>query len=179
MKIYTGFGDTGQTALYGGQKVAKNHIRLQVYGTLDEMNSSIGLLRSKQTDRKIDAYLQSVQELIFIVSSEIASPDIKKLETKISDREVKLLEKEIDLLSAHLPPLKKFILPGGTEAASLAHVTRTICRRSERYLAELMQKEEIRSVIPVYINRLGDFFFVLARYLNMTHRVKDVQWSVE
>jgi cob(I)alamin adenosyltransferase len=179
MKIYTGFGDEGNTALFGGKVVKKNDIRIEIYGTLDELNSAIGLLRAKNSDQVIDDILNTIQEEIFILSSEIATPDQKrqnKLRNQISVENIKNIEKIIDDFSDKLKPLKNFILPGGSESASIAHLARTICRRTERKLTDLITRNQIRKEIVVYINRLSDLLFVLARYLNKLNNVADNPW---
>ena len=176
MKIYTGYGDKGNTALYGGEKVSKHHLRIHVYGTLDELSSTIGLLRSRQEDEPVDDILHQIQSALFNISAEIATPDEKKIKQKLEEKQIRSIELTIDEIDEKLPVLKNFILPGGSEAASLAHIARTVCRRAERHLVELMQTEEIRLTVLVYINRLSDLFFVLARYLNMINNVDDVKW---
>lgn len=174
MKIYTGFGDRGQTALYGGEKVLKHHPRINVYGTLDELNSTIGLLRSKEISKAADSILHSVQITLFKISSEIATTDIQKVKNKITEKEIYSLEQAIDEFDGKLPALKNFILPGGSETASIAHIARSVCRRAERYLVELMQSTDIRQPILVYLNRLSDLLFVIARYLNMENKIDDI-----
>ena len=180
MKIYTGFGDEGNTALFGGQVVKKNNIRIEIYGTMDELNSIIGLLRTKNKDHGIDNILQTIQEEIFVISSEIATPDEKrqkKLKNRISEQNYQNIEKIIDELSDKLDPLKNFILPGGSESAAVAHLARTVCRRAERNLAELVFENLTRKEIIIYLNRLSDMFFVMARYLNKLNNVPDVLWK--
>ncbi len=174
MKIYTGSGDRGQTSLFGGKKVPKDNLRVQVYGTLDEVNSMIGFLRSKNNFQAVDSSLRKIQNDIFVLSAEIASPGQKSIEKKIDQISIEYLEKLIDSLSDELVPLKKFILPGGCEVAAICHLTRTICRRAERLFVELLHQEEFRKELLVYINRLSDFFFVLARYLNFSEGVEDI-----
>lgn len=180
MKIYTGFGDEGNTALFGGQVVKKNNIRIEIYGIMDELNSIIGLLRTKNKDQSIDNILQTIQEEIFVISSEIATPDEKrqkKLKNRISEQNYQNIEKIIDELSDKLDPLKNFILPGGSESAAIAHLARTVCRRAERNLAELVFENLTRKEIIIYLNRLSDMFFVMARYLNKLNNVPDVLWK--
>ena len=180
MKIYTGFGDEGNTALFGGQVVKKNNIRVEIYGALDELNSVIGLLRTKNSDTRVDELLLSIQDEIFIVSSEIATPDIerqKKIKNRLHNEHIQKTEKTIDELSENLEPLKNFILPGGSESAAIAHLARTVCRRAERNLVALISEDQVRKEIVVYLNRLSDLFFVLARYLNKLNKKPDVLWK--
>lgn len=180
MKIYTGFGDQGKTALFGGETVRKNHLRVEMYGTLDELNSLIGLLRNKNNDKSIDTTLQNVQNELFTYGSEIATPDVGKRDNftdQISDTHISSLENAIDRFSEQLPALKKFILPGGSEAASYAHLARTVCRRAERMLISLADQIEIRGQLIIYLNRLSDLFFVIARYENFKNQVEDITWE--
>ncbi len=180
MKIYTGFGDRGKTALFGGDVVQKNDLRVEVYGALDELNSLIGLLRAKNTDRQVDEWLLREQNHIFALSSEIATPDPKirhKLVNMLTLSESAQLEKEMDDLSERLPELKKFILPGGCETAAIAHLARTVCRRCERLLISLHEQIKQREELLVYLNRLSDWFFILARYLNQLNDQPDVVWE--
>lgn len=180
MKIYTGFGDQGKTALFGGETVSKNHLRVEMYGTLDELNSLIGLLRNKNNDASVDNVLKNVQNELFTYGSEIATPDVAKRENftdQISDKHINALENAIDRFSEELPSLKKFILPGGSEAASYAHQARTVCRRAERMLISLADQIEIRGQLIIYLNRLSDLFFVIARFENFLNNVEDVVWE--
>lgn len=180
MKIYTGFGDQGKTALFGGKNVPKNHPRVEVYGQLDELNSVIGLIVAKDINNDPDHILRRIQNELFVVSSEIATPDRKKTERfseLIGRAHQHSLEKEIDRLSAHLPELKNFILPGGCEAAALCHLARTVCRRAERALVGLMREEDIRQDILIYLNRLGDLLFVLSRFYNHRAGLEDTPWK--
>jgi len=181
MKIYTGFGDEGNTSLFGGHTVKKNNPRVDAYGTLDELNSYIGLLRTKNTDKAVNKILTDIQNEIFIISSEIATPDenrIKKIKDKINYDSIKAKEKIIDELSKDLDPLKNFILPGGSEAGAITHVVRTICRRTERTLIPLFSENLIRQELIVYLNRLSDLFFILARYFNKQSDTPDVIWKI-
>lgn len=180
MKIYTGFGDEGNTALFGGKVVTKNNVRIEIYGTLDELNSLIGFLRTKNTDKPIDEILHKIQEELFVISSEIATPDKerqKKLKNQITKKNILRIERIIDDLSDKLDPLKNFILPGGSESASISHVARTVCRRAERNLSDLISENQVRSEIIVYINRLSDLLFMMARYFNKLNKVLDIPWK--
>ena len=180
MKIYTGFGDKGKTSLFGGDVVNKDNPRIEVYGTLDELNSIIGLLCTKKVDKHIYNILLTIQNEIFVLCSEIATPDMerqRKLKNQIVENNIRNIEKTIDDISDKLDPLKNFILPGGSESAAIAHLARTVCRRAERHLTALISESQVRSEIIVYLNRLGDLFFVLARYLNKLNNVPDVIWK--
>lgn len=180
MKIYTGFGDDGKTALFGGETVQKNHSRVEMYGTLDELNSLIGLLRNKNQNKDIDKLLKDIQNGLFTYGAEIATPNIEKrasFSEHISDIHITSLEAIIDRYMEKLPSLTKFVLPGGCEAAGFAHLARTVCRRAERMLISLANEIEIRRELIVYLNRLGDLLFVIARYENMLNEVNDVIWD--
>ncbi|MEJ2543303.1 MAG: cob(I)yrinic acid a,c-diamide adenosyltransferase [Calditrichaceae bacterium] len=180
MKIYTGFGDKGKTSLFGGEVVNKNNPRIETYGTLDELNSLIGFLVTKNTEKYIQNILLIIQNEIFVLSSEIATPDTKrqkKLKNLITDKDIENIEKNIDEISEKLEPLKNFILPGGSESAAIAHLARTVCRRAERNLTKLMDQAEVRGELLVYINRLSDLFFVIARYLNKLNNQPDIVWK--
>jgi cob(I)alamin adenosyltransferase len=180
MKIYTGFGDKGDTALFGGETVKKNHLRVEMYGTLDELNSLIGLLRNKNNDTQIDRVLENIQNELFTYGSEIATPDETKrakFAEHISELHINTLENAIDRFMEKLPELKNFVLPGGNEAASYAHLARTVCRRAERMLIKLANKINIRNELIVYLNRLGDLLFVIARYENFLENIEDVIWK--
>lgn len=180
MKIYTGFGDSGNTALFGGQVVRKNHIRVEAYGSIDELNSMIGLLRAKVSHEQINELLKRIQSELFVLSSEIAGLDEdarSRLEDSIQQKHARQLEQDIDRLSDTLPSLKSFILPAGNESAALCHVTRTVCRRAERALTALSDAESNRQELLIYMNRLGDLFFVLARVLNQLGNMEDEIWK--
>lgn len=190
-KIYTRTGDKGKTSLIGGARVSKAHIRLEAYGTLDELNSFIGLLRhdaSEELSRvpsahsslsRIEELLSEIQVDLFNVGSHLACED-KEMRTKlpsVGDVHIKDLELAMDEFSAELQPLKNFILPGGSRSASLAHVARTICRRAERACVALSESDEIESDVVIYINRLSDFLFVLARHLNRLLSKEETLWT--
>jgi cob(I)alamin adenosyltransferase len=180
MKIYTGFGDQGNTALFGGQVVKKNHARVEIYGTLDELNSVIGLLRCKNSDEEVDGLLNQIQNEIFVVSAELATPEEKmrdRFMERIDEHHIQGIEQRIDHFSENLDPLKQFILPGGSEAATFAHLARTVCRRAERKLVALSKYPLVRKELLIYLNRLSDLFFVLARYQNKRAGQPDVKWK--
>ncbi|NOX90201.1 MAG: cob(I)yrinic acid a,c-diamide adenosyltransferase [Calditrichaeota bacterium] len=180
MKIYTGAGDSGQTSLYGGKRVSKSDLRIETYGTLDELNSFLGLLQSKIVNAEVQKILVKIQTQIFILSAEIATPDEKqRLNHKdcIEKKDIEFLEKTIDEISERLPRLKAFILPGGGERGAICHVTRTICRRAERNLIRWAEDASIKKEWMVYLNRLSDLLFVLARYLNILDGRQEIRWQ--
>ena len=179
MKIYTGFGDAGQTHLHGGQVVAKDDLRVEAYGTADELNSQLGMLIQAFSDEYWTGLVRKVQETIFKLSAELATPADKKIkmDTALSEPDIKELESIIDRLDEELPPLKNFILPGGCYEAALAHLVRTVCRRLERRLVSLNTLSAVDPLIIIYINRLSDFLFVLARTLNHRKGIEDIPWQ--
>lgn len=180
MKLYTGFGDEGKTALFGGETVKKNHLRVEMYGTLDELNSFIGLILSKNKDKAVATDLTAVQNELFTFGAEMATPSTEKragFTEQLSKVHIDALENMIDKYSAQVPPLKKFVLPGGCEAASFAHISRTICRRAERMLISLAEEISIRADLIVYLNRLSDLLFIIARYQNVVNKVEDIAWE--
>ncbi len=179
MKIYTKTGDRGRTSLFGGAKVSKSVTRIAAYGTVDELNSAIGAIRSHGPEARLDAFLERVQSDLFRVGAELASVAGTPLGnlTPIGDPDVELIEGEIDRMDATLEPLKNFILPGGTQAASAAHLARSICRRAERLVVELSEKEDVRGGVVVYLNRLSDALFVAARWINAATGTPERIWK--
>lgn len=177
MKIYTKTGDKGKTSLVGGQRVEKTHIRLEAYGTIDELNSFIGLLMEYLKEKKDLELLDSVQFLLFSVGCNLASEPDKEVHAtcRISKSAIEMLETAIDRMDAALPPLKCFVMPAGGKSSSLAHICRTIARRAERRIYEVAEHWPVDEDILVFINRLSDYFFVLARkecYLNQKEEKK-------
>ncbi len=176
-KIYTRGGDKGQTSLGDGARVAKHDLRVEAYGTVDELNAVIGLAR-QHTDGDVDAMLSRIQNDLFDLGADLCTPeDSRRSEgaLRIDDAQVERLESEIDRLNDALEPLKSFILPGGTPAASWAHMARTVSRRAERLVCALAEKEDVNGAAVRYLNRLSDHFFVLARHLN-DNGAADVLW---
>lgn len=177
MKIYTKTGDKGTTSLVGGTRVPKTHIRLEAYGTVDELNSNLGLLITYLLDGKDKDFLQQVQDRLFAVGSHLAT-DREKMELKeasiISSEQVEMVEREIDRLDTLLPPLSAFILPGGSRGAALCHVCRTVCRRAERRILALAEQVEISSELLAYVNRLSDYLFVLSRKMNQDDKKGEI-----
>lgn len=173
VKIYTKTGDCGETSLYGGSRVTKDHIRIEAYGTIDELNSLLGLVLSKLNDKKVINHIFKIQSDLFLISSYLAGADVN-----ISglDKEVSEIEKEIDDLDKNLPELRNFILPQGCEAAAFLFYTRTIARRAERKIISLSHKEEVDRKIIVFFNRLSDYLFIAARYINAVSGIKETIW---
>jgi len=179
LKIYTGFGDEGKTRLYGGQIVDKDNLRVEVYGTIDELNSVIGVVVTHIENKRLIEDLQDIQNRLFEISAELATPaagNINSEDPVINNQNIKEIEKKIDNLDNQLDPLKNFILPGGSQGASFSHLARTICRRAERVLISLNKVELINSRIIVFINRLSDFLFVVARFINKEQNIDDLPW---
>jgi len=179
MRIYTRTGDQGQTMLFGGPRVDKDVARVEAYGTVDELNAVLGLVRAEPLSADVDQLLARIQGELFEVGAEIASPDPVAQGTRtIGPHHVAALESHIDRFDAGLPPLGEFILPAGTRAAALLHVARTVCRRAERRLVTLVRQNpaEVSRVLLAYLNRLGDLLFVLARQANAAGGQPDVPW---
>lgn len=180
MKVYTKTGDRGETSLVGGQRVSKCCERLESYGTVDELNSHIGVLITYCTDNVDVDFLQDVQANLFVVGGYLATDsDVRAVRpgNVVTQEMVEVVEKEIDRLQEVLPPLKLFILPGGTRGASYAHVCRTVCRRAERQILRLAETgATVDDHVLAYVNRLSDYFFVLARKLNVDANVEDIVW---
>ncbi len=182
LRIYTGFGDRGKTRLFGGQIVDKDNLRVEAYGTVDELNSLIGLVITYVEKNTLTEDLQNIQYSLFELSAELATTDDKNgksLDPVINDKNIKDLENKIDKIDSQLDPLKNFILPGGSCGAALCHLARTVCRRAERVLISLNKAETINPRIIIYINRLSDFLFVLARFLNKEQNIADLPWLKE
>ncbi|HUY90687.1 MAG TPA: cob(I)yrinic acid a,c-diamide adenosyltransferase [Pirellulales bacterium] len=177
MKIYTKTGDRGETGLFGGPRVRKDHLRIEAYGSVDELNAVLGLVRSESLPAEIDAVLESIQNSLFDLGAELASPDPARMGVPVvGAAHAEALERAIDLYEAKLPRLKTFILPGGCRAAAQLHLARTVCRRAERRLVSLAAAETISGELVVYLNRLSDLLFVLARELNRVSGQGDVPW---
>ncbi len=168
MKIYTKTGDTGETGLFGGARIPKNSLRIDTVGTIDELNACIGTARSQIADEAIDNLLHRIQNELFNIGADLATLDshTKSNQLRISEDFVGALEKDIDRLENQLAPLRNFVLPAGSVAGSTLHLARTVCRRSERSVVTLADSESINPTILPYLNRLSDFLFVLARFVN-------------
>ena len=177
-KIYTKTGDQGETSLFGGKRLPKDHIRIEAYGTVDELNAHIGLLRDSVTGQQERQLLKDVQDRLFDMGAVLATEPGKSLPTQgIVEEDVQLLEKAIDRLDEQLPPLKNFILPGGHLTISFCHLARCVCRRAERRLVSLSELEAVDPVIIRFLNRLSDYLFVLARKLSRDLGVEEIKWS--
>ena len=179
-KIYTKTGDAGNTGLIGGTRVPKSHIRIESYGTVDELNAYIGLLGDQIADIHGREILREIQDRLFTIGSSLACDPDKEIKMKIPDlneSDVLLLENEIDEMNKVLPEMKSFILPGGHITVSTAHICRTVCRRAERLIVELNATESNSpSLIIKYMNRLSDYLFVLARYIGHINGVEEIKW---
>ncbi len=181
LKIYTKTGDKGTTFLIGGTKVPKSHIRIEAYGTVDELNSWIGLLNDQLSTKHENKTLKEIQDRLFTIGSLLASDAQKEPKFKIPDLaelDIILLEKEIDKMNGKLPVMKSFILPGGHPAVSAAHVARCVCRRAERLTVALQQsKMFVDPLVIKYLNRLSDYLFMLARYIGKQVKAKEIPWK--
>ncbi|RYE58160.1 MAG: cob(I)yrinic acid a,c-diamide adenosyltransferase [Sphingobacteriales bacterium] len=178
MKIYTKTGDNGQTSLIGGTRVPKYHHRIEAYGTIDELNSYIGLIMCQEIDPHHKALLKEIQDRLFTIGASLAS-DPERSKMKIPDlgmSDIELLEKEMDEMNELLPPLKHFILPGGNTVVAYCHVARCVCRRAERLTVELAGSEFVDEHVTIYLNRLSDYLFVLSRKLNMDAETPENTW---
>jgi cob(I)alamin adenosyltransferase len=176
VKIYTRTGDKGETSLFGGNRVSKNNPRIEAYGTIDELNSHLGLCRAAKLPAPIDAQLDRVQSDLFDAGAYLAAPGSDRFSSVHPDRTADL-ERAIDEMESTLQPLKAFIVPGGSEAASRLHVARTVCRRAERRVIALDDDSEEMLTTIAYLNRLSDFLFVAARRVNQSQGVPDTPWS--
>lgn len=181
MKIYTRTGDEGETGLFGGGRVGKDHPRVQAYGDIDELNSALGVVRATAPSHAFDDLLQSIQRDLFALGGQLATPDPEKVKkalekAELSDSRVSALERAIDEADSELPPLAAFVLPAGTPKACALHLARTICRRAERSVVTLTRTEEVPAFFVVYLNRLSDLLFTLARLANHREGVRDVTW---
>lgn len=178
VKIYTKTGDRGTTSLFGGKRVDKNSLRIEAYGCVDELNSLIGTIVASKPPADVLKKLLRIQEELFVLGADLSSPtDVKVKIPRITKSYVTRLEKEIDALDKNLPALRNFILPGGGKIGSKLHLARTVARRAERTIVELSQAEKINQNCLIYINRLSDWLFVLARYSNFLERVKEITWK--
>jgi cob(I)alamin adenosyltransferase len=179
MKIYTKTGDDGETGLWGGQRVRKDAIRVRAYGDVDELNATLGILRTWGPSSDIDACLARIQSELFVLGADLATPGEASNIPRVKDAYITALEQEIDQFETELTPLKQFILPGGTQAAAYAHLARTVCRRAERETVMLADSEgeSINVAVVPYLNRLSDWLFVVGRLINARAGVSDVPWQ--
>lgn len=183
MRIYTKTGDKGETSLFNGKRVQKDSEYIEGYGTIDELNSTLGLTLSFSKEAKLSSLLKEIQRDLFEIGTDLATPfdhQTSKAAQEIerfSEKEITKLEQWINEHDAKLPPLHAFILPGGTETASFLHLSRTVCRRAERWITKLCREGKANPAILIYINRLSDLLFVLARYVNHTEGKVEISWQ--
>jgi cob(I)alamin adenosyltransferase len=181
MKIYTKTGDKGDTGLFGGGRVPKNHPRVDAYGDVDELNSTVGVVMATQPLARIDDILAPIQHDLFAIGALLATPDVEKMhkhleKARIDDARIAELEHAIDDGDAELEPLKAFVMPGGTPKSAALHIARTVCRRAERKVVGLAVETEIPHLVVIYLNRLSDLLFTLARVANKRGGVGEVEW---
>lgn len=185
MKVYTKTGDTGTTALFGGTRVPKDHARIESYGTVDELNSYIGLIRDQEINQHYKDILIEIQDRLFTVGAILATPPEKEVlkngqkrlqNLGIIESDIELLEKEIDSMEDSLPQMTHFVLPGGHTTVSYCHIARCVCRRAERLAVHLSHNEPVADIAIKYLNRLSDYLFVLARKLSKELNADEVQW---
>ena len=179
MKIYTKKGDQGQTSLIGGTRVPKHHLRINAYGTVDELNSCIGLLRDQDISKDIIGVLLIIQDRLFTIGSMLAAdPERSKMKLPdILDEDINLLETEMDQMESNLPEMRNFVLPGGHQTVSFCHLARCVCRRAERLTVELSEDNKLPERIIKYLNRLSDYLFVLARKLTHDLGAEEIPWT--
>ena len=177
MKIYTKTGDDGKTSLFDNSRVWKSHERIVSYGAIDELNSAVGIAISMDLDHQLKEILVRIQNELFIVGSDLANPNMSNTKIRTTKNMILSLENDIDTFESELSELTNFILPGGTLMSSILHLSRTIARRAETHVTALSQKEEINKIVIVYLNRLSDLLFVLARVLNKRKNIDDIVWK--
>ena len=185
MKIYTKTGDKGTTALFGGTRVPKDHIRIESYGTVDELNSYIGLIRDQEMNPHYKNILIEIQDRLFTVGAILATPPEKEVKKNgelrlkklgITESDIELLENEIDTMENELPAMTHFVLPGGHTTVSYCHIARCVCRRAERLAVHLDHNEPVAEIVIKYLNRLSDYLFVLARKLTIDLKAEELKW---
>jgi cob(I)alamin adenosyltransferase len=179
MKVYTKTGDKGETSLIGGTRVKKSHLRIESYGTVDELNSYIGLVRDQEVNVNRKDLLKEIQDRLFTIGSSLAS-DPEKSKMKIPDlhaEDITLLENEIDKMNDELPPLRVFVLPGGHQSVSFCHLARCVCRRAERLVIGLQEESFVAELVIQYLNRLSDYLFVLSRMMAHELNAEEVPWK--
>lgn len=185
MKIYTKTGDKGTTALFGGTRVPKHHIRIESYGTIDELNSHMGLVRDQDINSHYKSIIQQIQDRLFTIGAILATdPEKATLKNgkqrlnipKIQSKDIELLESEIDKMNDSLPPMTHFVLPGGHQTVSFCHIARCVCRRAERLASALNELEPFQAETLTYLNRLSDYLFVLARKLTYELKAEEIKW---
>ncbi|MFO7869273.1 MAG: cob(I)yrinic acid a,c-diamide adenosyltransferase [Bacteroidales bacterium] len=178
MKIYTKTGDAGTTSLLGGSRVSKYHIRLEAYGTVDELNAHVGMLHDMIDDAADKTFIADIQQRLFTICSHLANEDSETNQVPdFSEDDVQVLENKIDEYVSQLPELKNFILPGGHVASSQAHIARTVCRRAERRVIQLSTEIQVNDLVIKYLNRLSDFLFILARKVLKDFNKSEITWN--
>ena len=179
MKIYTKTGDKGQTSLVGGTRVSKTELRIEAYGTVDELNSCVGLVRDQAVNNDRKDILKEIQDRLFTIGSILASEpeQTKKRIPDLHESDIELLEKEMDRMDESLEPMRFFILPGGHQSVSFGHLARTVCRRAERMVIRLSQETEVDDLVIRYLNRLSDYLFVLCRMMIKNLNVEEISWK--
>ncbi|PIB34337.1 ATP:cob(I)alamin adenosyltransferase [Reichenbachiella sp. 5M10] len=178
MKVYTKTGDQGKTSLLGGTRMLKSDLRIEAYGTVDELNSYLGLLRDQEVNVGLRSELIEVQNYLFVIGADLATDPSKTKVKKppVTNVAVRELEVAIDRMDEELPPMKFFVLPGGHPSVSFGHVARTVCRRAERRVIALAQEEEVSEEVVIYLNRLSDYLFVLCRWMGLKLEIDEVPW---
>ena len=181
MKVYTKTGDKGETSLFGGARVSKGHLRIHAYGTVDELNSYIGLLNDLSPDESRNSELIRIQDRLFTLGALLATEheEAKKKLPVITQEDVEYLEESIDTMERSLEPIKTFVLPGGHPTVSYCHISRCVCRRAERICVELSENNKVEEIVIQYLNRLSDYLFVLSRFLTKILKVKETPWIPE
>lgn len=178
LKIYTKTGDAGSTSLFGGKRLPKSHLRIEAYGTVDELNSFMGLLRDACEDPAVKMRLEAIQNLLFNIGAALATePGQPAVVPAVEEEHIALLERLMDDMDAQLPPLRNFILPGGHPTVSFCHIARCVCRRAERQVVALAAEESVHERIIPYLNRLSDYLFVLSRKLAQDLEAQEVIWA--
>lgn len=178
--VYTRTGDCGTTSLVGGTRVSKTHIRLEAYGTVDELNAQLGLLATYLTDGRDRQFVRQVQDSLFVIGSHLATDREKtglNEASILAPEQVAAMEREIDRLDGTLPPLRAFVIPGGCRGAAVCHVCRTVCRRAERRILALAEQADIAPELLAYVNRLSDYLFVLSRKMNRDAEKEEIFWN--
>lgn len=179
MKIYTKKGDSGMTSLIGGSRVPKHHLRIESYGTVDELNAHLGLLRDQNIPETLIKDLLEIQDRLFTIGSLLASePGKSKMQLpQIFESDISFLEKRIDEMDEELEPMRSFVLPGGHSFVSYSHIARCVCRRAERNIVHLAANEEVNDLIIQYLNRLSDYLFTLSRKLSKDFDIEEIKWT--
>jgi cob(I)alamin adenosyltransferase len=181
-RVYTKTGDKGKTSLIGGTRVSKHHYRLEAYGTIDELNTFIGMIRSYEVDEATEKQIIDIQHKLFVIGAYLATDEkVADLRDKLKYDEsiIEAVEKEMDRMENDLPPMKHFVLPGGHPAVSYCHISRTVCRRAERRILAMADETEVNPWVIRYVNRLSDYLFVLSRHLSKYFQINEILWVAE